>query len=291
MLHFIESVFAPLVKLFEFGIYYPFLNILRIIIVLVPGHNAFWGILGLTLLVRLVLIAPSRKAAQSQRLMNQLQPQLSELKAEYGDDKMGYAMAQNELFKKNGINTAASCLPILIPLPLLIVLYRAVQNGLNLSTEHIYSWVPKLTYINTHFLWFDLTKPDKYYIMLVLVVALQYLQVRMVLPALPPPVPGQEPNASLQAQRQTAFIAPFMYLIIGLRLASGVLVYLIITTVFTIIQQYFVTKEQSKLVGVQEAISDGLTEHPENRERFERVKEVVETKKKGGVNVTVRKKK
>lgn len=291
MLHFLETLFAPFLNLFEVGIYYPFLNILRLIIVAVPGHNAFWGILGLTLLVRFVLIAPSRKAAQSQRLMNQLQPQLSELKAEYGDDKMGYATAQNQLFKTNGINPAASCLPILIQLPLLIVLYRAVLNGLGLHADHIYRWVPALPYINTHFLWLDLLRPDPYYILLILVVGLQFVQVRMVMPPLPPPIPGQEPDAAVQAQRQTAFVAPFMYLLIGFKLASGALVYVIITTIFTIVQQYFVGRENTKLLGVQAALNEGAIEHPENRERFERVKEVVETKQKAGVNVTVRKKK
>ena len=291
MLHLLETAFAPLLHVFQVGIYYPFLNILRLIIVEVPGHNAFWGILGLTLLVRFALIAPSRKAAQSQRLMNQLQPQLSELKAEYGDDKLGYASAQSQLFKTNGINPAASCLPILIQLPLLIVLYQAILNGLGLHAEHIYSWVPALPYINTHFLWLNLTQPDPFYILLVLVVGLQFIQVRMVMPPLPPPIPGQQPDASVQAQRQTAFVAPFMYLLIGFKLASGALVYVIITTIFTIVQQYFVAKQNTKLTGVPAALTEGAIEHPENREKFERVKQIVETKQKAGVNVTVRKKK
>jgi YidC/Oxa1 family membrane protein insertase len=288
MLHFLSVAFHPLIVLLDAVIYYPFLNILHLIIWAVPGHNAFWGILGLTLLVRFALLVPSKRVLESQRKMNGLQPQMAELKAEYGDDKNGYAMAQMELYKKNGINPAGSCLPTLFQFLFLIILYQAVLHGLAVNTAHLYGWIPKVTTIGTSFLGFNLLKPDHFFILPILAAAGQYLQAKMLLPKA---IPGQEEDQSMAIQRQMVYFAPAMYLLVAFRLPAGAVMYVIIGTVFTVIQQRYVKREQLKVSGVDQALAEGAKEHPENKAKFEEVKQIVESSAKGGVKLTVRKKK
>ncbi len=116
-----------MLSLLETIFYYPFVNLLIFIIKLTPGHYAAIGIIVLTLIVRFILILPSKRAAQAQRKLSQLQPLIDELKEEYPDDKQGLAVAQMELYKKNKINPFASCGLALIQLP--ILLYFVFYNS------------------------------------------------------------------------------------------------------------------------------------------------------------------
>lgn len=270
-------------------LYYPFQNIIAFFVWLAPGHNAIWGIVALTLIVRFVLLVPSKRAAQAQRKMMKLQPMLEELKAEYGDDKQGLAMAQMELYKKNDINPFSSCLPILIQFPILIILYEAILHGLSLENLHLYDWLPRPPFIDTNFLGLDLVRPDRFYVLPVLAALLQYVQVRMTMPQIPKEV-GQQPDPAQMIQRQSMYFFPVVTLIAALSFPAGVVIYWVVSTIFSIVQQYFVNKENLRLKGVEQAIKEGERRHPENKAAFERVKKVVEKSDKNGVTVTVRRK-
>ena len=271
-------------------LYYPFQNIIAFFVWLVPGHNAVWGIIALTLIVRFILLVPSRNAAQSQRKMQELQPLLEELKAEYGDDKQGLAAAQMDLYKKNEISPFSSCLPILIQFPVLIILYRAILQGLNPSTAHLYAWLPRPPFIATHFLGINLLAYDHTFILPILAAVLQFVQVRMTMPAIPKEIKS-EPDPAQTIQKQTMYFFPLVTLFAAIRFPAGAVVYWVVSTLFGIVQQYFVNKENLRLKGVNEAISQADQTHPENHAKFERVKEVIEKKSgKDGVSVTVRKK-
>ena len=250
MLTFFSALFHPIVAFLTLTVYYPLLNVLHAIVAIVPGHNAFWGIVGLTLLVRVALLLPSARSARSQKQLASLQPKLSELKAEYGSDRNGYAAAQMELYKENGISPFASCLPILITLPFLVVLYQVVLHGLGPNAVGLYSWIPKPSFIRTVFLGLDLLKPDHTFILPIIAAVLQFFQAKMVMPPLPPKIDGQEPDAAMMAQRQTMYIAPATYLLIGFSIPAGAVIYVIVGSIFTIVQQYYINKERTPLVGV-----------------------------------------
>lgn len=278
-------------------IYYPFINLLTFLIWLIPGHNAAVGVILITLLVRLVLIAPSRNAAKSQRRMMELQPLLDELKAEYGDDRQGLAMAQMELYKKNNINPFGSCLPLLIQLPVLVALYRAILNGITPNNPHLYSWTLRPDVINNSFFGINILKPDHTFVLLILTAILQFVQTKMMIPKANPnanPKPGEIDPAAMQ--RQMAYVLPIMTLVIFKNLPAGILIYLTVTTLFSIIQQYYVNQEKLKLTGVSGAINAVESKHPEHKVDAEKLrgsyKELEETTSvQKGVSVTVRKKK
>ena len=101
----------------------------------VPGAIA-WAIVVLTLIVRAVLIPLYRKQLVSQRRMQLIQPELKEIQKRYKGDQMKARLAQQELFKERGVNPLAGCLPLLLQLPLLFIMYSVIQNGLtNQSTR------------------------------------------------------------------------------------------------------------------------------------------------------------
>jgi YidC/Oxa1 family membrane protein insertase len=274
---------------------HPLENILIFFTWLVPGHNAFWGIVLLTLLVRFILLIPSKRAAQSQRKLNELAPLMDELKKEYGNDKQGLSTAQMELYKKNNINPFASCLPTVVQLPIILALYRAILAGLTTHPSGLYSWVPRPEHIVTQFLWVNLVHPDQYFIIPLIAAGLQYFQVRMTLPKPRKLAPGETEDQSVAMQRMMVYLSPLMTLFIARTFPSGAAVYWAVQAGFAIVQQAPIYREKLKLQGLSEAVQVAEIAHPENKKETEKVlKELkpleVKTTDKKGVSVTVRKK-
>jgi YidC/Oxa1 family membrane protein insertase len=197
--------------------------------------------------ITLPLTIPSMKIAAKQR---DLQPEINALKAKYKDDKKKLAEKQMELLKKHGINPGAGCLTTIITFILMIAIYRAV-NLLTLTTDlvilnaHIY--FPALKFlatetINTKFLYLNLAKPDPYFVFIILAVVTQFIATKMMMP-----YSEIEQKAALQTkeksddfmaamQKQNLIMMPLMYLIFGLTLPSGVMLY-----IFQIAQTYYMS--------------------------------------------------
>jgi len=97
-----------------------------------------WSIILLTIGLRIVmtpLVLPSLKASKK---MQDLAPELAALKTQYKDDKQGLVKVQAELYKKNGLNPAAGCLPQIIQILVLIALFNVLTPFLNLATRTIF---------------------------------------------------------------------------------------------------------------------------------------------------------
>ena len=109
-------------------------------IILAAVYNLFWslgfpGAIGwaiviLTLVVRGVLIPLFRMQLVSQRRIQMLQPEMREIAKRFKGDRMKQQQAQQELYKERGINPLSGCLPLLLQLPLLFIMYSVIQNGL-----------------------------------------------------------------------------------------------------------------------------------------------------------------
>ncbi|HSI20404.1 MAG TPA: YidC/Oxa1 family membrane protein insertase [Verrucomicrobiae bacterium] len=276
-------------------IYYPLINLLTLIIWAVPGHYAAVGIVLLTLLVRFILLIPSKKAAQTQRKMQQIAPLAAELKQEYGDDKQGFAMAQMELYKKNDINPFGNCITLLIQIPVLITLYYSIRFGLTPDNPHLYAWLPRPEFINNNFFGINLIAPDKTYVLPVLAALMQYVQARLMMPATPvAPNPDGTPDPNAMTQKIMQYFLPATTLLFALSFPAGVALYWVVSTAFQVVQQFYVNKEKYAITGVDAALKEADAEHPEHKPRSPRVmdqiKEQTSTNTKAGVTVTVRKK-
>jgi YidC/Oxa1 family membrane protein insertase len=282
-----------MINFFAQLLYYPLLNLMTFFIWATPGHFAAVSIILLTLVVRFILLVPSKRAAQAQRRLAQLTPLMEELKKEYGNDKQGLAAAQMELYKRNSISPFSSCVPILIQFPILILLYTAIRNGLTPHDPHLYSWLPTPEFINTNFFGIDLIGPDHSYVLPILAAVGQYFQVKMTTPPLNKNADGQVDPATA-ATRNMMYIMPALTLFIAVGLPAGVALYWITGTIFSIIQQRQVNKEKYNIAGVDKALETADKKHPEHRPRTGKIEENIQEEtstKKGGVSVVVRRKK
>jgi YidC/Oxa1 family membrane protein insertase len=103
----------------------PFITIL-LFLYQILGGNVVLSIVVFTILVRLATYPLTRKQQQSSKAMQELQPELKKLQEKYKNDRERMAQAQMELYREYGVNPLAGCLPLLIQLPILLGLYRAI---------------------------------------------------------------------------------------------------------------------------------------------------------------------
>ncbi|MDQ3008770.1 MAG: YidC/Oxa1 family membrane protein insertase [bacterium] len=218
--------------------------------------NSATGNLGLaiilfTILIRSIVLPLSLPSIKAQKRIQELQPEIKQLKAKHGKDKKAYQVAQMELYKKYNVNPLAGCLPQLLQIGVLFFLYQALNNFLNQPV------IEGVT-INPQFLWLNLTSPDALYIIPVLAALTQLVLSLMIIPATETPdvVPNnskkkkvveankkEEDVAEMAAsmQQQMMYIMPLMTGFIALSFPAGLGLYWIASTLFSIAQQYFLS--------------------------------------------------
>jgi YidC/Oxa1 family membrane protein insertase len=229
----------------------------------VPGA-ILWAIVVLTLVVRAVLIPLYRKQLVSQRRMQLLQPELKEIQRRYKGDSMKIRLAQQELMRERGVNVLAGCLPLLLQLPLLFIIYSVIQHGLtnqdptamltvfgvklvDLECQNVVNGVIDATKpcIDAEVpLLGNVAQPQAFlwiagFGLSVLAIAsalLQLVQSRMMLPAADPT--NDDPN--IRVQRQMMLFLPIISVVYGGFLPAGLFIYWIVATVFSIVQQYLI---------------------------------------------------
>lgn len=256
-------------------LYKPLYNALIFLVWLIPSHNVGIAIIILTVIIRLILLPPSLKATRQQKRMRDLAPEIQALQAKYKDDKQKQAQEMMAFYKKNQVNPLGSCLPLLIQLPILIILYYVFINGLGTQRfDLLYSFVPRPEFINTFFLGLDLAKPDKF-ILPVIAGVLQYFQSRQLMGVTVPQGEGKGQEMQAMLSKQMMYLMPIFTIVIAGRLPAALPLYWSVTTLFAVIQQWWVFREKSD----------------KKYEIGDKKKEKPDTIIKKGVEVTVRRKK
>lgn len=235
----------------------------------VPGAIG-WAIIVLTLVVRGLVIPLYRRQLVSQRRMQLLQPEVKEIQRRYKGDANKARLAQQELFKERGINPLAGCLPLLLSMPLLFIMYSVIQNGLtnqdpramlsffdfkviDLVCSNVVGGVvdatrPCIDTVIPALGNLDVSKPSTFLtislggfglglsILAILSAATQFISSRMMLPASKP----ADDDQNTKIQRQTMMFLPLISIAYGGFLPAGLFIYWITANIFQIAQQYLI---------------------------------------------------
>jgi YidC/Oxa1 family membrane protein insertase len=228
-----------------------------------------WAIVALTLVVRAIVIPLYRKQLVSQRRMQLLQPEIKEIQRRYKGDAMKARLAQQELFKERGVSPFAGCLPLILQMPLLLIIYTVIQNGLtnqdprallnvfgvqvvDLQCRNIVNGVvdaarPCIDTVIPQLGGLDVSKPSTFFdlnlagfvlgfsVLAIASAALQLIQSRMLLP-----ISTGEDDPNTRIQRQTMLFLPLISVVYGGFLPAGLFIYWIAATIFSIVQQYLI---------------------------------------------------
>lgn len=219
--------------------YTPLFNLLILFYDFIPGHDFWVAIIAMTVVIRVILAPFSIKAQRSQRELNKLNPKIQEIRQKYKDQtQQGAAMMA--LYKEHGVNPIAGCLPLLIQIPILIVLYRVFMDGLNPSSlSLLYSFIPNPGSIHSTFLGFiQIGSPNR--ILAVAAGVLQFFQSRQSMNYMK--AGGQLSKEMSALNTQMTYFMPIFVIIIGWNLSAGLILYWVTTTVYSIFEQLYLKK-------------------------------------------------
>ena len=182
------------------------------------GGNYGLSILLLTVIVRTLILPLTLKQYKSSKAMQAIQPELKKLQEKYKNNQQKLQEETMKLFMQHQINPMAGCLPILVQMPIFIALYNAIywnpairdysflgiQLGLAPQQQGVIAWLlPILTAVFT------------------------YVQQKMV---------PQQPTGPMQA---ILMIFPVMMFVMSLSFPAALPLYWLYSSIYTIIQNYF----------------------------------------------------
>ncbi len=258
----IQDAFSPLISVFE------------AIMVFIHAHlvGGSWGlaIVGLTILIRAVLVPLTYRQLKGMQEMQRLSPQIAALKEKYKEDKQRQQQEIMNFYRENKINPLASCLPLLLQLPVFISLFYMLRtdlkkhicgdqlvshyNTLTLHAKQVFGGTSQAASSVAHlpakyiektncdavahhsakFLFLpDITEKATGVALVVLILLYVGSQVASTLVA----TASADPN-----QRRLMLLLPVVFVVILYRYPAGLLVYWITTNLWTIGQQYLIKR-------------------------------------------------
>jgi YidC/Oxa1 family membrane protein insertase len=232
---------------------------------LVPNYAL--AIALLTLSVMLLLFPLNAKGMRSMAAMSKLSPELKRIQAKYKNDKVKQNEEVMALFKEHKVTPFGGCLPLLLQMPVLFVMYNVIQ-GLTRRGEgrlfdpkyldegsRLYRDLASSTTMESFGI--DLAKSASevlkvsfvtaipFLVLIVGVVAAGYFQQAMI--SRRNPNQNLDDNPMAKQMQQMTKIMPLMYLVFGFTLPAGLNVYFLISSIFRIGQQTLIYKMDPSL--------------------------------------------
>lgn len=220
-------------------LYRPLFNALIFLYNTIAFHDLGIAIIILTMIIRAALWPSQAKALRSQRDLQKLQPELQKIQKKI-KDKQKQTQATLEFYKTHKISPFSSCLPTLIQLPIIIALYQVFRHSMDGSSlDALYSFISRPETINSVSLGIlDLSQPNKI-ILPILTGGLQFVQSWMMMRR----TPQQSKDTASAISKQMMYVFPLVTVFIAMSLPAALPLYWIVTTLFAIIQQWYIMRE------------------------------------------------
>jgi len=246
----------------------PMTQLLTLIADGVGGYGL--AILLFTLILRIAIFPLTMKGIRSQKKLQDLQPVIADIKKRARGDRSRESQMTMELYKKEGVNPAAGCFPILLQMPILLAMYGAlltvggclgpdgenlqvVGGGIGADAYNSCKNAGGYMLLDQNFLWFNLADIDRtinfgsalpqnwpdpatYISVLAILGGLTFwIQTYMTV------TPSQEPTGAQATMQRVMQWYPLFFVFIGWVFFSGILLYWVFAAVIQIVQQYFLS--------------------------------------------------
>ena len=217
-----------------------------------PGSGWAWvlSIIGLTLLIRAALIPLFVKQIKSSRNMQLLQPKVKELQKKHGHDREKLAAETMALYKETGTNPFASCLPILLQMPIFLALFRLIDNAANGRVRGVLTEQQVLQLQSAKLFGAEISstfvKADNLNVrilaalLVVAMTATTFLTQRQLMSKNMPADAMSGPYA--QQQKMLLYVLPLVFAVGGVAFPIGVLFYWTTSNLWTMCQQFYVIR-------------------------------------------------
>ena len=242
--------------------------------------NMGWAIIGLTLIIKAVLFPLAYKSYVSMAKMKELQPQMEELKKAAGDDRQKMQKGMMELYKKEKVNPAAGCLPILLQIPIFFSLYKVIFVTIELRQAPWFGVFndlsePDPTSIYNLYGLLPWAAPDPNSFMALIFIGILplLLGISMWLQQKLNPAPTDPTQQMIFAWM------PWVFMFMLGSFASGLVVYWIANNVITFTQQYLIMRSQGYTPDLLGNIRGGFKRKPKTDEAANKTKAPAKGKK------------
>ena len=187
---------------------------------LVYGFVANWGvaIIVVTFLIKLVFYKLTESSGRSMAKMRNLQPRMKALQDRYKDDKQALSQAMMDLYKREKVNPAAGCLPILIQMPFFLAFYWVLLESVEMRQAPFALWIT------------DLSTRDPYFILPLIMGVAMFTQQKL------------NPAPADPVQAKVMQVMPIMFTVFFAFFPSGLVLYWVTNTLLSIAQQWKVNK-------------------------------------------------
>jgi len=210
----------------------------------IPGSMG-WAIIGLTLVIKSLLLPLAFKSYVSMAKMKELQPQMEELKKRVGDDRQALQKEMMALYKKEKVNPASGCLPILLQIPIFFSLYKVIFVTLELRHAPWIGWIrdlsapdPSTLYNLWGILPWEGPEPGS-------ILALVFIGIMPLLLGISMWLQQKLNPAPTDPTQQMIFAwMPWVFMFMLGSFASGLVLYWITNNTLTFTQQYLIMRSQ-----------------------------------------------
>ncbi|MFU8820743.1 MAG: membrane protein insertase YidC [Gammaproteobacteria bacterium] len=180
--------------------------------------NWGWSIILMTILIKLMFYKLSETSGKSMAKMRKLQPRMKALQERYADDRQKLSQAMMELYKKEKVNPAAGCLPILVQMPVFLALYWVLLESVEMRQAPFMLWIT------------DLSVRDPFFILPLLMGITMFIQQKLN-PAPPDPI-----------QAKIMQLLPVVFTVFFAFFPAGLVLYWFVNNLLAITQQWHINK-------------------------------------------------
>jgi YidC/Oxa1 family membrane protein insertase len=175
-----------------------------------------WGvsIIFVTFLIKLAFYKLTESSGRSMAKMRNLQPRMKALQDRYKDDRQALSQAMMDLYKREKVNPAAGCLPILIQMPFFLAFYWVLLESVEMRQAPFALWIT------------DLSTRDPYFILPLIMGAAMFMQQKL------------NPAPADPVQAKVMQIMPIMFTVFFAFFPSGLVLYWVTNTLLSIAQQW-----------------------------------------------------
>jgi len=230
----------------------PVYNGLVFFIDVIPGGDVGLAIIGITIVVKTILLPLSLKAARTQKVMKELEPQLKKIKEKFKDKREEQARAIMDVYKEASLNPFASIALLFVQIPIIIALYLAVSRGGGMplpaiNVDLLYAFVPTPETVNMIFVGLiDIT--TKSLPLAFLAGVTQFIHAQLAIPKPEPRDPNAPPDMKADfarsMQMQMRYMMPIIIFFVAYTISAAIAIYFTISNIMAIGQEYLVRKHK-----------------------------------------------
>jgi YidC/Oxa1 family membrane protein insertase len=189
-----------------------------------------WGlaIIAVTFLLKLLFYPLSEASGRSMAKMKLVAPRMKQLQETYKDDRQKLGQAMMELYKKEKVNPAAGCLPMLIQLPVFLAFYWVLLESVEMRQAPFFGWLQ------------DLSSRDPYFILPIIMAGAMFLQYKL------------QPTPADPVQAKVFMVLPLVMSVMFAFFPAGLVLYWVTNTILTIAQQWNINRRIAAAQGARD---------------------------------------